>query len=300
MAYLLFIDESGHDLRASPYEVLAGVTVADKDLWNLITTIQRLETEHFGQRITEGALELKAKKLLKRKTFRLADQMPAFDRDDRAQLAKACLAEGAAAQTEQRQAKPTRRQLTALGQAKIAFVTATLQSCAQFHVRAFASIVARDAPRARGSFLRKDYAYLFERFFYFLQEQPGSPQGLIVFDEMEKARSHILVDQMRHYFVDTATGRWRSSQVVPEPFFVHSDLTTLIQVADLVAYIIAWGVRVGGMDPTSARPELTELARAVQALRHRSKQDRGGQSFDVWSFAVIDDLRPRSEKDDGG
>ncbi len=45
MSYILFIDESGHDGKASPYEVLAGVSIEDRELWNLITAIQRIEIE---------------------------------------------------------------------------------------------------------------------------------------------------------------------------------------------------------------------------------------------------------------
>lgn len=32
MSYLLFIDESGQDRRDSPYEVLAGISLEDRDL----------------------------------------------------------------------------------------------------------------------------------------------------------------------------------------------------------------------------------------------------------------------------
>ena len=75
----MFIDESGQDQKSSPYEVLAGVAVKDIELWNLIQRIHDLERELFGMRISEGSLELKAKKLLKRKTFRLAAQQPPID-----------------------------------------------------------------------------------------------------------------------------------------------------------------------------------------------------------------------------
>ncbi|MFW6053116.1 MAG: DUF3800 domain-containing protein, partial [Desulfosalsimonas sp.] len=64
MSYFLFIDESGQDRKESPYEVLAGVAVKDSELWNLIQRIHDLEQDIFGMRISEGALELKAKKLL--------------------------------------------------------------------------------------------------------------------------------------------------------------------------------------------------------------------------------------------
>jgi len=45
MAYFLSVDESGHDRRESPYEVLAGVAVEDRDLWNLIQALRAAEGE---------------------------------------------------------------------------------------------------------------------------------------------------------------------------------------------------------------------------------------------------------------
>lgn len=64
MSHFLFLDESGRDHGESPYEVLAGVTVEDRDLWNLVRAIQDSEIKHFGTRYSVGAGELKGKKLL--------------------------------------------------------------------------------------------------------------------------------------------------------------------------------------------------------------------------------------------
>ena len=238
MSFFLFIDESGQDRRSSPYEVLAGIAIEDRDLWNLITAIQQAEIEYFGRRYSKEQHELKARKILKSKVFRLAAQLPPFPPEQRRELARQCLDAGE---------KAGRSQLTALAQAKIDFVKQVLLLCARFRCKAFASITSRYAPRPHGNFLRKDYAFLFERFFYFLEDISPEALGLIVFDELERSQSHILVDQMARYFRDTAKGRMRSGQVIPEPFFVHSDLTTAIQIADLLAYIIAWGVQIGGM-----------------------------------------------------
>lgn len=74
--------------------------------------------------------------------------------------------------------------------------------------------------------LQKDYAYLFERFFYFLEDNAAREQGIVVFDELEKSKSHLLIDQMHRYFTETATGQYRANRIIPEPFFVHSELTT--------------------------------------------------------------------------
>lgn len=189
----------------------------------------------------------------------------------------------------------TRAELTALGQAKIAFVEHILELCAQYRVHVFASVVDRDALRPRGDFLRKDYAYLFERYFYFLDEQPVHQLGFVVFDELERALCHILIDQMGRYFRETVKGRMRAGRVIPEPLFVHSHLTTAIQVADIVTYLIAWGVRVGGMTRPS-RTELSHLSERVSQLRYRTIRD--GEHV-IWSIAVIDDLRPRDKRNEG-
>ena len=42
---------------------------------------------------------------------------------------------------------------------------------------------------------------------------------------------------------------------VPAEWLAHSELTTAVQIADLVAYLVAWGVRVGSMEQP-CRPEL--------------------------------------------
>lgn len=237
----------------------------------------------FGRRYSDGPAELKGKKILKTKVFRHARMRAEFDIGERRDLARRCLDHGDEA---------TPDQLAALGQAKIDFVRRILILCAQHRCRAFASIVPRGAPRPPvGAHLRKDYAYLFERFFYFIEDMSPDASGLVVFDEMEKSASHLLINQMDQYFQRTSKGQIRAARIIPEPFFVHSDLTTAIQLADLVAYIIAWNVRVGRMDAPK-REELDELGRLVRDLRYRTARSiEAHPNFHVWSFAVIEDLR---------
>ena len=74
----------------------------------------------------------------------------------------------------------------------------------------FASIVETDALPTEAGGPWKDYAYLFERFF--LEDHAGVEQGVVVFDELEKSQSHILIDQMHRYFVGTAMGRHRATR----------------------------------------------------------------------------------------
>lgn len=288
MAYFLFIDESGQDHHESPYEVLAGIAVEDRDLWNLIQALREAELRHFGTRYTNGVSELKGVKLLRKKVYRLAAQLPAFPEEERREAARQCLQDGAFA---------GKREMTALAQAKLAYVREALDICAQFRCKAFASILPRTASviksNADNMYLRKDYAYLFERFFYFLEDKKTMPSGIIVFDELEKSQSHILIGQLESYYKLTVKGRQRASQIIPEPFFVHSDLTTGIQLADLTAYIISWGVRLPEMTEP-AREEMQELADQVCSLRYRTRRDTEPRL--IWSFTVIADLRSAEER----
>lgn len=285
MAFFLFIDESGQDRRDSPYEVLAGVAIEDRDLWSLIQAVQNSELLHFGTRYSHGTRELKGKKILKRKVFRQAAFVPPIEPDERTQLARRCLESGATA---------NKRQMAALAQAKISYVQDVFDICARFRCRLLASIVTDPLPfKATSDYLRKDYAYLFERFFYFLEDTNPAAQGIVVFDELEKSKSHILLSQMDDYFKNTSKGRLRSGQIIPEPFFVHSDLTTGVQIADLVAYIISWCFRRTDMTEP-AREELEELTKTLCQLRHKSVREvNGNPEFAIWSFSVIKDMRSK-------
>jgi hypothetical protein len=134
--------------------------------------------------------------------------------------------------------------------------------------------------------------YLFERFFYFLNSQHGDPMGYLVFDEIEKSASQVLLNQVGEYFIRTSNGRTRSRLIIPEPFFVHSDLTTMVQMADLVAYIISWGVRLKGMREPK-RKELDSLSYKVVQLRFRQETLSGMTHY---GFKVIPDLRAAAEQ----
>jgi hypothetical protein len=284
VSYLLFIDESGQDLRESPYEVLAGVCIEDKRIWPLVQEVCKIQEECFGvQRFQDYKDEAKGRKLLKRKTFKKAATHYAIPNPDRRRLAQAMFRDGT---------RPAPMKLAALAQAKIAYVENVLAAASRNGCAAFASIIPRSAQRpADGDFLRKDYAYLFERFSHFLHVRARRKHmGLIVFDELEKSKSHVLVGQMERYFLRTQKGRNRARYIVPEPLFVHSDLTTMVQLADLVAYIISWGLRLPGMlEP--GRPELAPLVNGVRRLQYHHPTPGG---YDTWGFKYIKSLEVRN------
>ena len=287
MAWLLFIDESGHDRKASPYEVLAGVAIQDRYVRDVISQLHEAEIRWFGRRYSDGFRELKGRILLKRKVFRHRELNAEVNDADIPALAQAALDDGARADD---------RMLKALALAKVNYVASVFEICARLECRAFASIVETDAQDTASGGLRKDYAYLFERFFYFLEDYSAEEQGIVVFDELEKSKSHLLIDQMHRYFADTAVGRHRANRIIPEPFFVHSDLTTGVQIVDLVAYVISWGFRTHRMT-RPAREELSDLVNQIAQLRHRAiREQLGNPQFEIWSFAHITDLRTLAER----
>lgn len=294
MGWFLFVDESGQDGKYSPYEVLAGLAVEDRQLWRLIQAVKCAQEEHFGLRLFDAyRAEAKGQKLLKRKTFKHAAQKPPLPPADRMQLAHMALTDGANIKGDQ---------LTALGQAKLAYVGKAFELCLEHGAVAFASIVPHNIVRAEYDYLRKDYAFLFERFYHFLYTRSGvsKPMGTVVFDEVEKKESQILLGQMERYFLHTNKGRRRSNLIIPEPFFVHSDLTTMIQMADLVAYVVSWGVRLSGSVRPMIEPkrdELDSFARQVCRLRYRNC---GLDGREMWGFTVIGELKAADDDPKNG
>jgi len=278
LAHLLFIDESGQDGKDSPYEVLAGLAVEDKRLWSLIRQLSDLQEHLFGLHLFRAyGSEAKAQKLLKKKAFRHANQLPPIKLEKRRELSKQLLEDGQ---------NPTKEQLTALGQAKIAYCKRSMEICRGHGCVAFASIVPKRAPRPKANILRKDYAFLFERFFHFLNNSTNDEIGLVIFDELDKRQSQILSNQMYDYFLKTRKGRIRSRLIVPEPMFVHSDLTTLVQMADIVAYVISWGIRIRSMNEPH-RTELYDIGSPILDMRYHNRTESGN---DTWGFKVIQSL----------
>jgi hypothetical protein len=232
---LLFVDESGHDHRAMPCEVLAGAAIAEDQLWNLVNAIRSAERECFGDSLRNlRATEAKAKYLLKRKRFKSADRPLSIPESDLPGLAFAALTKGIESRGKA-ESQATERELVAYSRVVLRYVQLVFDLAAQHGVKIIAAVVDRDAPRPPAGLLRKDYVYLFQRYCYLLEEFPPRERGLVVFDELEKAKAHILVEQMSEYFLRSEKGKFRSSRIVPEPFFVHSELTTGVFVADLTA-----------------------------------------------------------------
>lgn len=296
---LLFLDESGTDHGATPYEVTGGVAVWEKDLWPLILEVERCQRDCFGGLLRDlaPAYEAKATTLLAKDKFAKAGQGPPMPDLRRQGLARAFL------EQSQSGVCPRRDHFTAYGQACLRYVSDLLQLCRAYDVVVFASMLDRDAPiSARQDVLRRDLAFLFERYAYYMEDlRSGDHQGLVgllVFDELERAQCRRLLDRLGGYFVRTERGRGWSEFIIPEPFFVRSDLTTGTQIADIVVYLLNWGYRFGGMDGP-VRPELRSYVHQVKPLiRRTGRADEDGRERAVWSVAHVGDLRGRIERAD--
>jgi hypothetical protein len=105
---------------------------------------------------------------------------------------------------------------------------------------------------------------------------------------------------MAAYFLGTDTGRYRSSRIVPEPFFVHSELTTGVFLADLAAYILGWAwCRRGALQ--SCRPELQPYVAKLREMEFHGEKPRP-DSEAVWrlhGIVSLDDLRGRFDREQG-
>ncbi len=297
---LLFVDESGHSKSGTPCEVLAGVAISEEDLWNLIRAVRAAERDSFGDYLRNLlSKEVKARKLLKKKRFRIAAKAIEISAEDRVKLAHSLLVKGKSARERGlAKAGETFAEMVGYSRQVLAFVHQVLDIAASFNVQVFASVVDPQAPRPEPGKLRKDYVYLFERYSYFPETLPRRERGLIVFDELEKTQSHILLQQMAAYFL-SPTGKYRSSRIVPEPFFVHSDLTTGVFLADVAAYIIGWGWRLKRM-PQPLRPELRPFATKLHHMQFRGEKPKitGDGVWPLEGIKYIDNLRGRFDRDE--
>jgi hypothetical protein len=285
MAWLLFLDESGHDHKQMPYEVRGGVALKDAQLWPFVQAMQRLELDCFGGPLHHYKKELKGSTLLDRKRFRFANQLPLMGPDERRKHSRAFLTKGLERKS------PTREEFTAYGQACLEMARGTFQLLRDHAAVLFASAipcsVQKPAHFRSEEFLRKDHVFVQERFFYFLERQ--REHGLLVMDEVEKSADRKYVRQLEAYFTRTMTGRYRTAWIVPAPLFVSSDMAYPIQAADLAIYCLNWGFRLPsqGMDAPT-RPEIAdEFGRWLHRLQYAGDGEREGRVFQCWGILYV-------------
>jgi hypothetical protein len=165
VSYLLFLDESGHDHRNSPYEVRGGIAVHASKLWPFIQDMQRLELASFGTPLHQFKTELKGCQLLDKDRFKWASQEQRMPDEKRRKHCRGFLTKGLEKKS------PIRPEFTAYGQACLEMATGIFELLRQHNARLFAAAIPREVARPdtfeAEEYLRKDQVFLLERYFYF-------------------------------------------------------------------------------------------------------------------------------------
>jgi len=290
MSWLLFMDESGPDPEASPYEVRGGVAIHDSRLWPLVLELQRREQAAFGAELRQFFLELKGSQLLGEEHFQWATQMDPMPDEERRRHCRAFVAKGLEKQA------PTGAESAAFGQACLEMASGVFDALKHHEARLLAAVApaqglneAAPAPEQDGH-LRKDHVFLFERFFYLLEAE--EQHGLIVLDEQRKMNDQRFVARFQSYFRKTDTGRYRASRIVPSPLFASSELIYPAQAAELAMYCINWGFRLPGRGMTApVRPEIAERFGArIGQLQYHGQGRREGASFETFGIVFVPDV----------
>jgi hypothetical protein len=263
------------------------VAIHASQLWPFIQAMQRLELDCFGCQLLLYKKELKGSTLLDKKRFRFANQDALMDDEARRKHCRGFLTKGLEKKT------PIRLEFSAYGQACLEMATGIMQLLQAHRALLFAAVVPRCVQRPTAAhaeeYLRKDHVFLFERFFYLLEEKQR--YGLLVMDEVDKTEDRRFVRRMERYFTKTAPGQYRTSWIVPSPFFVASDMNYPIQAADVCIYCVNWGFRLDaiGMNAPS-RPEIAQLFGPwLSRIQFRGQGYRDGNAFGSFGIVYVPD-----------
>lgn len=163
------MDESGHDHRNCPYEVRGGITLHTENLWPFIKAMQNLEEATFGVQLHKHGGEIKGHKLLDKDRFKWAAQAPELDEEARR---KHCIS---FLNKKLDRRPPTFLEFTAYGQASLRMARGVFELLREHKATIFASAIPRGVQKPAETplddILRKDFVFLFERFFYFLESR---------------------------------------------------------------------------------------------------------------------------------
>lgn len=285
MSYLFFMDESGHDHRTMPYEVRGGFAIHASKLWSFVQRILELEQFCFGQALRSQGKEFKGSKLLDKDRLKWADQMPWLDDTQRRKHCTAFL------HKTSNKERPAKVEFTAYGQACLRMARGIFDMLRAHDAVVLACAIPKGAPdertEASDGLLRKDLVYLFERYFYLLEEK--NETGLLVMDETDKTEDRRFIMKLERYFRSTTKGRLRTQRIVPTPLFVASDMAYPIQVADVIIYAINWGFRVPtiGMDAPVRQEVADEFGPLLRNLQYHGTVHNEGAAWPTHGIVLV-------------
>ena len=281
------MDESGHDHRTMPYEVRGGIALHSTKLWPFVQAMRSLEESAFGDQLQRYKVEIKGHSLLDKQRFKWASQDMLMQDVARRKHAIAFLNRGKENQS------PLRSEFTAYGQACLMMARGIFELLTSHGAVLFAVAIPKSVKKPvtheAEEYLRKDHVFLLERYFYFLEMK--NEAGLLVLDETDKSEDRNFVRRLERYFTRTQTGRYRAARIVPTPFFVSSDMTSLIQAADVCIYSLNWGFRLpsSGMNSPVRQEIATEFSPWIRRLRFEMQAEDDTGSHRIYGITFVPD-----------
>ena len=260
MAWLLFMDESGHDHKNMPMEVRGGFAIHASKIWNFLQDFHKQEEECFGVRLADYGVEIKGSKLLRRRHYEWTQKKIPMNDAKRKKAIRRFLM----------QDHPLKKQdFYAYGAASISMAKRIFKLLKKHDAQLFASAVPRGAKKPDDfgfkDYLRNDLAYLQERFCNFLEDEKEN--GILVLDQTDKEDDKRFLKALENYYTKTVEGQKRVKFIVPFPLFIDSEMSPLIQAADICIYCINWGYRVPAWKFEG--PKRDEIVRDFGDLCHK-------------------------------
>lgn len=110
-------------------------------------------------------------------------------------------------------------------------------------------------------------------------------------DETEKTQDRKFVRQIERYFTQTQAGRYRTSRIVPTPFFVSSDMTYPVQAADVCIYCLNWGFRLPTRSMNAdVRNEIAEeFGQWLNELQFKGEGHKDGTAYHLFGITYVPD-----------
>lgn len=281
------MDESGHDHRNMPYEVRGGVAIHAARLWPFIQAVNDLEVASFGCNLRDYGSEIKGYKLADKDRWRWAAQDAEMSDSDRRTHATNFLKASREGRT------PRRFEFTAYGQACVNMGRGIFRLLDEAEAVILASFIPKSVKRPSTfeatEYLRKDHVFLFQRYYWLLDEHDET--GLIVMDRCEHNLDGHFVDQMVDYFTRSTNGQVRSTRIMPYPFFVDSHLVSPVQVADFCIYCLNFGFRLPsrGLDEPARQDVVDEFRPWLDKLQFQGRSIDGGQEHHIYGYCFVPD-----------
>ncbi len=148
---------------------------------------------------------------------------------------------------------------------------------------------ANPPPSDGRDLLGKDHIFLLERLFYFLESE--QQVGLLIMDQVERDSDRKFLKRLHDYFTITVNGRGRTRWIIPTPFFVSSDTSLPVQVADVVIYATNWGYRYSPEMNAPSRSEIADRYGAkMRQLKWRGDGYDGSRTFQTHGIVCVPDL----------